>query len=445
MIHRAIRSPLRPTLASPFLRAILAGGGGAGGLPQSTLRWADALNAVPRVNQAVTATRWNVTWRRRVVIGSGNRDGIVISPVNFALNPTAVQLPGNAIKVEKMALERNSPSQTAPITWGGLRTVTLADGESDAQQSDKLLPSAFGLSEFTVGETYWLRGQISVTADGQKYPSLGANSTLNPAEIAINWGAGAVVSDVDSTGNIGFSGSNFGAVSMPVGFLLLGAFVSGDSPTFTGVGDSIMLGQNNTVRTGYDCKAGVLIKSLFAADGISAPLAGCQLAVGGSQYIPFQSDPNKALLTRLFRYGSHVVDEMGTNDIQLGGATAASVLALAKSLYADIRAQWPVHVRKIMRTTLLCRTTSVVSMDLANQIKDAKWQAGAAVDTLNASWGSSGGADVVIDTHAAICQADPWLWNVTMAGEGNTIYLHPNAAGYNALCSTVRTAMLAET
>ena len=153
------------------------------------------------------------------------------------------------------------------------------------------------------------------------------------------------------------------------------------------------------------------------------------------------------MLLRLFKYGKYAFDEMGTNDINVGG-TAASVLALAKGVYAQLRSQHGVYLSGILRTKLLCYTTSVADLDFANQIKNAKWQSGADVDTLNQSWGGTGGANTVIETHAAVADGtDPWIWATGMAGEASSpkTHLHPSPAGYTAAAVPIRAAFVALT
>jgi hypothetical protein len=303
----------------------------------------------------------------------------------------------------------------------------------------------------------WVRVEIDILASGNKFTSGGPRlGTPFAGEGSVCYNpATATCGPVDGTGNLSYSGSDFGVSGVMSGFMLVGTFAGSEAKTFTGVGDSIAYGQNNGSADGNDQGAGLFGKSLWSADGTSGPLAGCALVIAGCSYVPFTSaDPggNQGKLHALFKYGKYVVDEMGTNEVRTLNRTGAQALARAAELYSAVRTMHGSLISAIAHTQLLCSTTSTAAYDnggtsLANQVKDSVFQSGGAADVFNQGLITSGTADAIIATHAAVSDTtDVWKWNPAYIGEASSpnTYLHPNHAGYQAGCVPVRAWMVAQ-
>jgi len=158
----------------------------------------------------------------------------------------------NPFTIEKMALEDNV-STNIPVTIAGNRSITILGTDIDIQ-SDIILPSAFGLSKFTAGELYWIKGKVLISGT-QQIPYTGRNSQHYAGSASRWYGAGGTVSDVDTYGAFNISGTGetrqLGYSPMFLCRQLLW-HNNGGKPTIGTAGDSIADGDgdNTGVFTG---------------------------------------------------------------------------------------------------------------------------------------------------------------------------------------------------
>lgn len=215
---------------------------GGAPVPPVKLRLVSPYNGfAPAAGSAAAGTQLVMLLRMPFYIGSGNVSGLVFGFDGWRMsNAGAVDL-ANPFTVEKVSVEKDSATESHPVLISGGRTLTVNPGDIQIK-SDVLLPSAFGLSEFTKGDKYWMRVRLSVASAGLVFPR-GITTHLHygyPASLsivvdpAVYNGNG----DIDSYGPI-TTGSAGGWSQYPYGYIpqIMGYFASGDPKTIIGVGD----------------------------------------------------------------------------------------------------------------------------------------------------------------------------------------------------------------
>lgn len=320
--------------------------GGAGGAALPALRFASALNRAPsNAMSAAAGTQLTMWIRYPVIIGSSNQSAVVLSFSAKSMQ-AAGEVNTSAYTVLKVAFERVTVPGFAPMTFSGGRTKTINAGDSDVH-TDDLLPSAFGLASFAVGETYFMRVQLSVAAAGAIMPNCPIGSGVTGQWLMWYDPATFTIQDTDHTGLPTFSGSGFAfnnsGAYLPI---VLGRPTNAAAKVWAGVGDSIMQNTGDTVLASG--VGGWFQRALFDADFVSNPHAGCNFGIFGAN-----SDQwNGATQARgLLEYANRMVEEYGTNlSTVTEQASSASIWAAAKALGM-----------KIIRTKLIAVTTSTQS------------------------------------------------------------------------------------
>ena len=108
-------------------------------------------------------------FRYPFVVASASSE-LRLSHQGWILSGTGEANMANGYTVLEISLEANGV--VVPVTYDGGRSRTVAAGDVDSQ-SDSILPSSFGLSQFGYGSIIWIKGIISVATAGESIPYTG--------------------------------------------------------------------------------------------------------------------------------------------------------------------------------------------------------------------------------------------------------------------------------
>ncbi len=272
----------------------------------------------------------------------------------------------------------------------------MADGANDLL-SDAILPSAFGLSKFTTGELYWVKGILGFAASSRVPSSQRAVSNFSGSQAGFFTAANTTPSSVDAPGTFTATGTALDGRSNGYCPMLMGRPLV-DKPSFIGIGDSIMeITGDNTVGTTPSFGAGFFQRAMHDAGTAQTGLRPSILLarVGIAAVNVAASDLWKPLL----KYVRFAVEELGTNDMGTGGG--ASVTAIQSNLQSIWAACAAAGVG-VYRTNYIARSTSTNGwLDKAGQTPSPGWADGQTRDQINA-WFATKVADNtlrgVIDT-----------------------------------------------
>lgn len=114
--------------------------------------------------------------RRPIYVGNGGASELIASYANTFATRNAES--GNDITVVSAYLEKGDASSSVQLTFdsGATTSKTIAWGVTDVQ-SDRILPSAFGLATFPANSLWWERIVFEVPLTTDKYVG---NSTVRP-------------------------------------------------------------------------------------------------------------------------------------------------------------------------------------------------------------------------------------------------------------------------
>jgi phage terminase large subunit-like protein len=201
------------------------------------------------------------------IVAEVNNGGDLVEMVIRTID-TGVVNTGNTLTYSNVYLESVNLVMSVPVSFGGSGTKVLTDGVTDVV-SDPILPSLFGLSKFTVGERYFVRGFIDIPISGSMPYANYYDCALSTAA---SYDTGATTcTNISGTGVLTYSGAGTTASSVNPP-LLVGRFVGSDANTWLGVGDSINEGYFDT--TGRAANA--------VTDGLH--LTGAYHALAASSY-----------------------------------------------------------------------------------------------------------------------------------------------------------------
>lgn len=327
------------------------------------LRFATAFNkfAAGGVGVASGGER-RVGGRMHRPFGSADWSFIRISGNNFFLsgvdaitnNPTELNVVGCYVECN---------SRSVPVSWGGNFNPSFASGARD-QQSDKLLPSQFGLTKFARDRVAYLRLELSVPEGGNIPVAEAIESLSNCRSYYTSAGS---VNNLAGTGSITFSGTTSATFELP--FFIIGEAedIAADPLSTLGLGDSIFAQGGPSSFYHQAC----------AGSG-SNYIAGCAMARGGTISNMFVA--NSAVLAPFIKYANLVVEEYGTNQV---GSTLSTIQSNLQSVWSLLWANKSTHPLardlKVLRTPLLNRTTDATGAT----VHSAVWNAGGTVEQLN--------------------------------------------------------------
>lgn len=418
-----------------MIPALLAGMLGGNVYP---LRFASPTNTVQnRAGVAASGVYTNVRSRMPIWIGSADMSELKLVFLGwYTENISFFENYPNAYSIVKCALEKDGATSSVPVTFGGLRTKTIAAGDTDIT-SDSISPDAFGLSKFTRGDKYWVRLEVSVSAAGQHLPRGDLIYTSYGAAVGLAIDPASFVGGVvDGYGSMSFV-SGWQNFQYPLTPIVIGRpMASAVHPV--AIGDSIISGATDTTAAngGFGWS-----RSLTDADGVSNPRGGLKIGTSGGTGAAWNSG-TYAKPQALLKYATVAVEEFGTN-VFITAQPASVAQAILDPIWTKLAAEG----LPIVRTKLVPRTTSTDS-----------WATAANQTPSNAAWLSGGGARALndwIDTQSArfvaiVSQSDvrtsatqssddyyKWLTDGT-ASKYTSDGVHPNINGYKALAAAYR-------
>ena len=403
----------------PFILSAIAAAAGAGGVAERY--FANVLDRNPSGVQAASGSRTRIRGRKKIIIGSGDRDDLVFGFQNWSN--------GSPVVVRALALE-SPTAQVFPVTISGGRTGTVAANSLETL-CDPVLPSTYGLSTFVRGSVWWLNYELDTPAAVASTNSAGGNQYIyDPAT--------TTPKSVDVAGQITFTGADWNSIS-PAAIFVIGKFSGAVQPVWLGIGDSIMWGTGEAlgVTTGL---YGWFQNGLIDADGVSNAVAGYCQGTPGQSTVTFNS-VMLAQLTPVMKYANRALEEFGTNDAGSSGTTvpAATILSRVQAIWSALNAE---GITAVHRTKLLQRTASTDNWATeANQNFAANpgWAAGQNVSQFNDLLAAQVGTGIAgLLAFPSTQGVDPSKWSVN----GTAKYscddgLHPSTAFH-------RTVMAAE-
>lgn len=393
---------------------------------------------------ATTAKRQMIS-RTPFIIGR-NCSSLVFSFANWvtvdgSISPASVG--GGATTILKFAIEQDSPAKTVPITFAGQRTKNLAWPDNDIQ-SDPLYPAAFGLSQFSRDQKFWIR-ITAICAASVSFP------------LVVSGGTGLLSGLYDPANDIDQVDAT-GVMSMPTGATVFTTFGSvygpvailgrplGPGLSVIAFGDSIGDGTNDTVNplptvAGF----GFISRATMDAGVASNSIACLKMTRSGATLALFTANP---LAMRYLRYANVLLETLLTNDVGTAGTANVTALEAAEtSLWSTARAA---GVKRILRTKLLPRTTSSNWQNAAGQTYVSGWGVGEAAAQLNA-WFDAMVAAGWLDAAPPLNEArdtsvpDALKWVSTgVTNYATTGGLHPQPVLAPLLAVPLRASLLAQ-
>lgn len=429
-------------LAAAIATTLFAGGQsyaeGSGYI--SPLRFASAYSQIATAFDTMSGTRTHMIQRFPIVIGSGNLKTIAADFYNAAVDTQATILSGNPYTIEKAAIESPVLGISKPLTFGGARSLLVADGSSNIL-SDELDCSAFGLSKFTRGEKYWVRFELSVTAVGLKFPRGQLSNSFWPTGTAGYYFDPSITtpSPVDGVGALTYTGTAPSTLPIPWAPVIVGRYFDSDPETWIFVGDSIVNGATDTTVT--NGVMGFTRRSMWDADGVSNPVSHFNAGKPGGQANAWTTT-NSPLVKAYFKYARFGLEEYGTNTFAAGPSGNLSFgKSQSQAIWVAMKAA---GIEKVVRTYLLPRTDSTdlwaTETNQSGFGGGTNWTAAGDVATFNAWLDTRIGTELDYVIHMnSIRGADPYKWKT----DGTANYAtddgtHPKAATYILMANELR-------
>lgn len=371
---------------------------------------------VPNISATVSGTLTRIKGFRTYTLGNNPSSEITPTFSNWYISSDTTSensIPtGNTI--QKVALVINGVS--VPVTFSGSRSHAMAAGET-LIQADTLFPSAFGLSQFSAGQTVQVREMEDIAAAGGIYATTQGREGIAAENGYIYDPAVTPTDDIDSTSTMTVpSGATTKGFMIHKPTMLLGRFTvptvvllnEGDSK-FDGVGDypatnsGLAFGPPPTLNSGggWDRRA---------ATGLG--LAYTNISLTGRAIGHYAANHAKELT--LFQYHTHGIQELAIND---NTANTTTVRTNLRGIWADMKAQGIQKVYQIIPGTET--TSSDQWVTLVNQTVAAAFQSGGNMDVIRnniAADFSAGtfGLDGTIDERPTLCDStDPTRYRLT--------------------------------
>lgn len=307
-------------------------------------------------------------------------------------------------------------TQAIEYPAGVFTQVTWLDGAPSYTYSNTyVMISDYIPVNIPAGATFWIRSYYA-SGDSVCFYNTWQNSFYGEATTV----SATALTDLTMGGTI----TNSGAFSMPpCGIIGMTSkpswFVSGDS-IVQGIGGTSMEDSTNTA-TGRDGRVGIIGNSIG-----NQPFLNC--GVSGSTLMP----PG---CTRMVGKVTHVVNEIGVNNLS-GGVTAAAYIALIAAFLSLTKPKQRRYQTTITSHTTDPGTPAGAFTTLGQQTSDAsKTQRNLFNDSLRA--GTTGlPLTGVIDVNAPLeSSQDSDVWLVSPTPPYTADGLHPNIAGYTLVKS----------
>ena len=383
-----------------------------------------AISTQNRINIAADTRAFTDQYVRWPVVLAADASDMVLSWDNYYQSGGEL-LTGNAITMLEYAVERSATRDSAVVAsaavrFSGSRTASVPNG-AVGFQSDAILPSAFGLTKFTAGEVYWVKGVHRVPNTSSFIPASDRATSNFPGSQAM-WfpPASLTLSPVDTLGPFTFTGS--GGTSTGRGWcpIVLGHPLV-DRPSFLGIGASVMAmtgdtGAGTTLENGAGFfqramhDAGASMNNLRPSINVSARGVAAHVHYTGTN----------TRWRSLIPYCRHAVCDLGVGTLGTGSGVALSALTTPESeIYAALRAG---GISKIARSGLIPRTTSTDNwQSVAQQTPLPGFVAGGVAEQFN-TWAQARVADRSIDAFVAMSSTRPSATPTAWIVDGSVYY-----------------------
>lgn len=290
--------------------------------------------------------------------------------------------PGNDASLE-VALEISGT--TVQFRFGGQLVGTLSNGLAELV-SDPIYPSAFGLTKFPKGASYWLRSRQVVTSGQNHVRTSGGSSATGEGT---RYSDGLSASQLLGTGSLSTPTGGTAAAAEIMPAAIIGRAIGVPDIAALIVGDSIAEGTSETVNAGSGVNdSGLFSRGLYSVKSRTVPIS--KMTCGGTTAQHFAAGYSKRAV--LFKYFTHAICNYGTNDNISYSRTAAQVLADLKTIWTALKAG---GIRRVEQVGIIPRTTSTDSWaTVVNQTPRTGFETGGNFrDALNTSLAANVGSD----------------------------------------------------
>lgn len=372
--------------------------------------------------------------RLPIRIGSGDVLNMTARFTGWYMNDfgVPVNVP-NSYTINKLALETEGATAYGKVTFnGGSESIVINPGDDDIK-SDKIYPSALGLTKFTKGQRLWCRMEIKVAAGGFIPTNTPSTSYGGIYRLLYNSSASSY-SSAYGTGAIsllsGVAGVDIGSGLLP---MWLGEYESPNTvPTWVCFGSSVEYGLFDSSSFGlFGSQGGGYISRVMSND--TNPLSCIIAATGSGTCTTFAG--KEEWLYGLAKYARFATDGIGSNDIA-NGVTTEQLKSNMINRWGLIKAK---GIEKTVRTQMGMRTSSTDSWATAgNQTYHSGWGPSSEAADVNSWLISQAGS--LFDTYVPMPSyrdaTDPWKWITNGSasyptGDG----IHPKAATYTLMAN----------
>lgn len=339
-------------------------------------------------------------------IGSGARKNLVLAFNGWGLTSLGYVPIGHDVTIAQCYLEK--PGGAGPVvqvTFGGQTSAVITDGMNDLQ-SDVLLPSQFGLTEFPVEASSWfVKMRLNFpSGGGLRYSDSRSNSAFGAG--AQHWFYNPSVTTLSNFNGPGvLTRTGTAANNRDTGYtpVVLGAFTpAAHRPTYMTVGSSTAAGSADGKQS---FSSGLFSRAMTITE---RPRAHLHWAATGSGTTGIMENPK---VLYWLKYANTFVDQIGANSVD--GLTFVNHQVALNDIWALARSN---GVSKIVRSYYNPRTSSSDSFTTtAGQTPDTHWGVGSRADQLNQWFSekvSQGVLDAVLPLTAFFAADAPRKWFV---------------------------------
>ena len=294
--------------------------------------------------------------------------------------------------------------------------------------------------DIPAGGTFYLRMATSVTSTSFYFP-LSQHNVLGSSDT--DYISNAVSSQIAGTGALTFGSSQVGVQQLALPLLTLG-IPAAPMPAVIIAGDSIADGTGDVINTTTG-SIGYVQRGLESAGGsTNVPVPWHAQAVDGYMQLNY-TKATAPFCRSLWPFATHLLIQLGTNDIALAGSSLATLQAQITEICTAAKRTIGPYGKPLQTAIikLLPRTTSTDSFaTAANQTPIAGFTVGGTRDQYNAWLGAIAGqglVDKVIDPNVYV--EDPanhgvWLTNGT-ANYPTADGAHPSQAFHSLAAPAV--------
>jgi len=340
---------------------------------------------------ASTADRVRFTGRSQHKIGGQAVSQIGASFANWVLDTSRNEnsVP-NAVSVKAHIEIPGAPTPVVQLLFSAATSGSMPAGSIDFP-SDLANATAFGFKDDIPAETVFYCVTEYTVGSGEFYPA--AVAPQEPGEAA-TYGNGAA-SQIGTAGSLTNQSGGAVTTAMPMPAAIIGKFTS-PFPSVILFGDSIVFGSDDGGPSVVGGGGGVLGGGIFARACWNAAIPFARQARTGTTAL--QATTNYTKQAGMWKYASHFLCNLGTNDLN-GGQTAAQTQTSLRTLWTAAKAE---DIQRVEQVLIMSRTTSTDSWaTVENQTPMTGFETGGtkkdALNTLLIANVGANGLNAVLD------------------------------------------------